>query len=279
MTVVGVTAQVPAQTSASDPLSWSRYTVKGEDLSIALPTLPALRTSKETRQLPQKDRQRCVLKSVSQGIVYQIHIVENPEPRLSLDKFIEEQTAANPADTLTSERNLTLDGIAGKALVYSDRKGMVQFFATEDRLYEFRATGASVDDARMAKFFSSLSLKKQKGSIEVSDVVQSFDTDAAENIYTGKDVENKVQVIKKPEPSYSGRAESDQTTGTVILRCVFAADGTVTRIRVIAGIPGLTERAIEAARKIKFKPATKDGLPVSMWMQLEYRFDASYFIR
>lgn len=44
-------------------------------------------------------------------------------------------------------------------------------------------------------------------------------------------------------------------------------------ITVVKGGPGeYTQSAIEAARKIKFVPATKDGVPVSMWMQLEYRF-------
>ena len=66
----------------------------------------------------------------------------------------------------------------------------------------------------------------------------------------------------------------EQITGTVVLKCVFASDGTVTNIRVIQGLPdGLTEKAIEAARKIKFIPATKDGKNVSMWMQLEYNFN------
>jgi len=41
-----------------------------------------------------------------------------------------------------------------------------------------------------------------------------------------------------------------------------------------AGLPyGLTERAIAAARQIKFTPATKDGRPVSMYIQLEYNFN------
>ena len=59
-----------------------------------------------------------------------------------------------------------------------------------------------------------------------------------------------------------------------MLRAVFAADGKVKHISVIAGLPdGLTERAIVAARGIKFVPAKKDGRPVSMWMQLEYNFN------
>ena len=36
---------------------------------------------------------------------------------------------------------------------------------------------------------------------------------------------------------------------------------------------GLTVHAIKAARAITFIPATKDGKPVSMWMQLEYNFN------
>jgi len=58
------------------------------------------------------------------------------------------------------------------------------------------------------------------------------------------------------------------------LKVVFAANGQVTNIRVAAPLPyGLTEKAVEAARKIKFVPAMKDGKYVSMWMQLEYNFN------
>jgi TonB family protein len=58
------------------------------------------------------------------------------------------------------------------------------------------------------------------------------------------------------------------------LKAVFRSSGKVTDIRVVQGMPnGLTERAIAAARKIKFVPATKEGKFVSMWMQLEYNFN------
>jgi TonB family protein len=81
-------------------------------------------------------------------------------------------------------------------------------------------------------------------------------------------------VAKKREPGYTTDARKDKIEGTVILRCVFAANGKVTNIRILSGLPdGLTDRAIKAAQKIRFKPATKDGKPVSMWMQLEYNFN------
>lgn len=93
-------------------------------------------------------------------------------------------------------------------------------------------------------------------------------------IFTGKEVSSKARLISKPEPQYTEDARKNQVTGTVVLKVVFASSGQVTNIRTVSGLPyGLTERAIAAARMIKFVPATKDGHQVSMWMQLEYNFN------
>jgi TonB family protein len=93
-------------------------------------------------------------------------------------------------------------------------------------------------------------------------------------IFTGKDVTTKARLISKPEPQYTEDARKNQITGTVVLKCVFSSGGQVTNISVRSGLPyGLTEKAIAAARQIKFVPATKDGHQVSMWMQLEYNFN------
>lgn len=91
--------------------------------------------------------------------------------------------------------------------------------------------------------------------------------------YKGSEVTQRARVLRKPEPSYTEDARRNLVSGTVVLRCVFGADGRVRNIVVIRSLPeGLTERAIEAAKQIKFVPAIKDGKPVSMWMQLEYNF-------
>jgi len=94
-----------------------------------------------------------------------------------------------------------------------------------------------------------------------------------ERIYTGKDVDKKVVVKSKPQPYYTNEAKEHGQGGTVVLRCVFAASGKVTNIHVVVGLPyGLTQEAIDAAARIKFKPALKDGKPVSMWIELQYNF-------
>jgi TonB family protein len=95
-----------------------------------------------------------------------------------------------------------------------------------------------------------------------------------DKIFTGKDVTTKARLLAKPEPQYTEDARKNQVTGTVVLKVVFASNGSVQNIRTVSGLPyGLTERAIAAARQIKFVPATKDGHQVSMWMQLEYNFN------
>ena len=94
----------------------------------------------------------------------------------------------------------------------------------------------------------------------------SADEDVQETVYTGREVTRKVRIRSKPEPVHVGR------TGTVVLKAVFGSSGKVTRIVVVSGVPGLTELAIDAARRITFDPAIKDGRYVAMWLQLEYNF-------
>ncbi|MBA2527809.1 MAG: energy transducer TonB [Pyrinomonadaceae bacterium] len=93
-------------------------------------------------------------------------------------------------------------------------------------------------------------------------------------VFSGKEVSSKARVLSKPEPQYTEEARKNQITGTVVLRAVFTSGGQVTNIRSVSGLPhGLTERAIAAARQIRFSPAMKDGRAVSMYIQLEYNFN------
>ena len=95
-----------------------------------------------------------------------------------------------------------------------------------------------------------------------------------DRVYSSPEVTTGARVLSKPEPQYTEEARRNQITGTVILRVVFSRSGEVTNIRAIQTLSdGLTEKAIAAARKIRFVPATKNGQTVSMYMQLEYNFN------
>ena len=100
------------------------------------------------------------------------------------------------------------------------------------------------------------------------------DADWSNRIFPGKDVEQRARLLAKPEPQYTEEARRNQITGTVMLRVVFSSVGHVEQIHAVQTLPfGLTEKAIAAARQIRFVPATKGGRPVSVWMQLEYNFN------
>jgi TonB family protein len=92
--------------------------------------------------------------------------------------------------------------------------------------------------------------------------------------YSASTVDQRARLLWKPEPQYTEEARRNQITGTVVLRAIFASSGEVVQLRAINSLPfGLTERAIAAARQIKFTPAMKDGRAVSVYMNLEYNFN------
>ena len=97
--------------------------------------------------------------------------------------------------------------------------------------------------------------------------------DGGERGFGGGSLE-RAHLLSKPEPQYTEDARRNQITGTVVLKVVFASSGEVLQIRAVRTLPfGLTERAIAAARQIRFEPAKRDGRPVSVSMQLEYNFN------
>ena len=93
-------------------------------------------------------------------------------------------------------------------------------------------------------------------------------------ILSGKEVTQKARVITKPEPSYTDEARLAGITGTVVLKAIFSAEGEVKHILIVRALGyGLTTKSVQAARLIKFIPATKDDRPVSMFIQMEYNFN------
>jgi hypothetical protein len=218
---------------------WNLYTIHGEDFSVALPLLPARHTTYEYLAAIDKSRRVYSLGSYADGVAYVVYVFENPG-RQSLDSFIASRSSDNSIPT-----QLKINGFTGKEISGVDSRS--QFFASKDRLYEFKAMGAPLNDARMKTFFSSVLLHQQKDSVEVDDGPgASYHPPLAEEaqpprvegvapqveggprIFTGKDVDKKARLAMKPEPRYTEAARQNQITGTVVLKVVFASNGSVT---------------------------------------------------
>jgi TonB family protein len=95
-----------------------------------------------------------------------------------------------------------------------------------------------------------------------------------EPVFSAKEVTTKVRILEKLEPTYTEAARRAGVNGTVVMRAVFASDGSVKNVFVTRALSfGLTSAAVKAAKRIQFTPATKDGKPVSMWLELQYNFN------
>ena len=261
----------------TDPSEWHRYTVKDEQFSVALPVPPSTHIA-VIRGDPRGERLEITLSSFAGGVVYLVHVFENRSPKKSLSTFIKERPSFARRVNHKSERELTLEGVAGKTFSFVGIDGAVQFFSKDDRLYQFAAYGAPQDDARVTRFFSSISLANNKDAFQLPDNMparaSTSSSAASEQIFTPKEVDKNFQVIMNPVPQYTEEARQEQIKGTVVLQCTLSASGHVTSISVVSGLPrGLTEMAIAAARQTRFIPAMKDGKYVSISTRLVYHFN------
>jgi TonB family protein len=99
------------------------------------------------------------------------------------------------------------------------------------------------------------------------------------NLGGGRSVETmtaslRPTILYREKAKYTEEARQNKIQGAVLLQVVFNVNGSITDIRVVRSLPdGLTEKAIEAARKIRFNPAVKNGTPVSVRGNLEFNFN------
>jgi periplasmic protein TonB len=81
------------------------------------------------------------------------------------------------------------------------------------------------------------------------------------------------QAIYDPEPEYSEEARKAKQQGTVQLFVIVDEQGRPRNIRVVRALGmGLDEKAIEAVKKWKFVPGTKDRIPVAVQVNVEVSF-------
>ena len=70
------------------------------------------------------------------------------------------------------------------------------------------------------------------------------------------------EIISKPVPAYTAEARAQRIEGEVLLEVVLEASGKLRVLRIVRGLGhGLDDAAMQAAEKIRFKPALRDGQP------------------
>ena len=79
----------------------------------------------------------------------------------------------------------------------------------------------------------------------------------------------------RPTPIVTPEAQANKVSGTVLLRATFNSSGVITDIEVVNPVPYMTDSAIEALRRSKFRPATVNGRPVTL-VRVPVRINVHY---
>lgn len=80
-------------------------------------------------------------------------------------------------------------------------------------------------------------------------------------------------ILYKERAKYTEEARANKVQGTVTLNVEYLADGRIGQVEVVRGLPhGLSESAVTAAKRMRFNPAVKNGVPVSVKDTIDFNF-------
>jgi TonB family protein len=91
---------------------------------------------------------------------------------------------------------------------------------------------------------------------------------------SGGPVDTQPVLLNRPRPAYTEEARKNKIQGSVLVEVLIGADGAVKKVVVIRGLSnGLTENAIQAAYQLRFRPAMRNGQPVSFKRKVTLDFN------
>jgi protein TonB len=82
------------------------------------------------------------------------------------------------------------------------------------------------------------------------------------------------EVLFAPEPEFSEEARRSKVSGNVLVYLQVDEQGRPMHVRVLRGLGmGLDEKALEAVRQYRFRPAMENGKPVAVEMNVDVTFN------
>ncbi|MEW6737708.1 MAG: energy transducer TonB, partial [Acidobacteriota bacterium] len=213
--------------------------------------------------------------------------------------YLRDHIISNFQSKVLSEAEIKLAGCSGKELTIQGKSWLqipidmiikARILLINDRLYLMAAaTSNSKLPEHAERFFSSVKL--DMNSTNTQEINNSRLPEDLEKFFSSvklginyRDTQEKVvsvgtpglrlpQLYDKTKPLYTEEARRNKIEGMVVLSVIFYKDGNIGDIKIIRGLGyGLDEQAIEAAKKIRFKPAELNGEAVSVRARLEFTF-------
>ena len=305
-------AAVAGTARAQGPDAWVSIAPEGESFTIRMPAQPVtaeqqlsggeLKVEGRRYEATTADGVAYVVLSLrdADGAAERLLSISYQSARFRRESFYLDEAAklarealAPPGDhtSLAYRREFEVSGRPAREYYANSTKsrGPVYVCADGPRIYVAAVLAPDLQSARVTEFLDSFELKAETGATETgADTAAgagagigpgrggvSGAADAGgERTYTAAEVTQKARILSKPEPLYSEDARHFKVAGTVSVRVALAPSGEVERVEVEKGLPhGLTLSAVEAARKISFEPARKDGRPVAQYAVIQYNFN------
>lgn len=282
----------PAAAGGAAEALWTRYTYPGEEFSVELPAAPAV--SRITRVIPDPAGHRIAQARVfgvySGGAVFMVAAYDHPRETESLDFFAGYIWGGRG---LAAAGDIRLGEFDGRAYRYTyPFEGAARVFRAKRHAYLLQVLSDEKGHERaFERFLDSLALGGKPAGERIADKTPAEPSapeparpartppaarpaPEGDGPFSFKDVSRRALIVFKPEPVYTDKARRNKVTGVVRLRLVLASTGKVARVEVVKDLPdGLTEKAVEAARRILFLPAVVGDRRVSQYAVLEYGFD------
>jgi TonB family protein len=259
-------------TRFQNDIAWIPFVPEGEEFSAIIPAPPTV-LDETDNYIYRKDGERVLqhrdYSGYGNGLVFIIESYKVRRPQRLMDALMESNARGE------FEREITINGLAAHQHRTTQSRSHKRVFSFVAKEHVYFVTLATLEETSPAadQFLSSLRLRTPQDLITRIPAFQPADVKPVD-IPGTKDLTRKALIVWKPEPGYTAKARADQLTGTVVLEADFEPTGYVTNIKVIKGMnDGMSEKAIDVARNIRFFPAVKDGKLVSLHMTLEYNFN------
>lgn len=268
-----------------------RYSLQHDDAEYTVWSFKAAKLPVDPGNDRETDLDRCA--ELAWKLLIEPHWKKLKRPSPSeLMKYNLTYDSARPSDDYRSRSyHLNLD----------ERRGTTHIYVVGSQIYIVAAAGTARESANVGQFIKSFGLSQpatiggragtgtgggvgmgtgggvgsgsdgKGGSLGSGGAAKETDYNRT---FRASETTQKARILAKPEPSYTESARKFGVVGKVRVRIALMSSGTVSGIAVVAQLPhGLTQEAIEAARKIKFEPAIKDGRPVSQYVTVDYNFN------
>ncbi|MBC7797553.1 MAG: TonB family protein, partial [Pyrinomonadaceae bacterium] len=295
--------QTAAQTIGETPnvatTKWETRASQSKGFSVSLPKTPSLYAENNYKVSESTVRYA----SYADGVIYVVSVTnavpfdENPYNRkmFPLSKPFDDSNFTRRVEDLKRDLpNAKFENIENKNAVsflqITNDKKTYRFYNDSANKRWFEVWKIGDDEATIAqtkKFFDSFKIIAKPLGAEIGDgapyllgdikeaepVEAALKSNKPQQPQTEKSVTTPLTLVIKPSPNYTETARKNIVEGAVRLKVNFSANGTVSILSVVYGLPdGLTEQAMEAAKRIVFIPQSKNGERVSVTKMIEYGF-------